>query len=160
MKYHKLRIAWSTSWGVVGVLLIVLWARSYKSYEALVLDCPAFYVAFSSGIGKASFEIAHSAEQTEFRCDYTTQPVREGGLYRDKRIFELLYLLREHPRTTMLGLTHSIIPYCLLLPLASLFSTIPWLSQSRFLCRFSLRTLLIATTFIALALGLIVWLSR
>ena len=29
MKYRKLRIAWSVAWGVVAVLLCVLWVRSY-----------------------------------------------------------------------------------------------------------------------------------
>jgi hypothetical protein len=29
MKYRKLRIAWSVAWGVVAVLLVVLWVRSY-----------------------------------------------------------------------------------------------------------------------------------
>ena len=29
MRFRKLRIAWSVAWGVVAVLLIVLWVRSY-----------------------------------------------------------------------------------------------------------------------------------
>src|SRR5262245_54822270 len=29
MKYRKLRIAWSVVWGVVAVLLVVFWVRSY-----------------------------------------------------------------------------------------------------------------------------------
>ena len=29
MKFRKLRIAWSVAWGVVAVLLCVLWVRSY-----------------------------------------------------------------------------------------------------------------------------------
>jgi hypothetical protein len=29
MRYRKLRIAWSVGWGLVAVLLIVLWVRSY-----------------------------------------------------------------------------------------------------------------------------------
>ena len=36
------------------------------------------------------------------------------------------------------------------------FAVLPWIRQLRY--RFSLRTLLIATTLIAVALGLIVWL--
>ena len=30
MRYRKLRIAWSVGWGVVAVLLCVLWVRSYR----------------------------------------------------------------------------------------------------------------------------------
>jgi hypothetical protein len=29
MKYRKLRIAWSVFWGIVAVLLVALWVRSY-----------------------------------------------------------------------------------------------------------------------------------
>jgi hypothetical protein len=29
MRFRKLRIAWSVFWGLNGVLLIVLWVRSY-----------------------------------------------------------------------------------------------------------------------------------
>jgi hypothetical protein len=29
MSYHKLRIAWSVGWGIVCLLLIALWVRSY-----------------------------------------------------------------------------------------------------------------------------------
>src|SRR5689334_17632588 len=31
MKYRKLRMAWSVTWGVVAVLLCVLWVRSYRN---------------------------------------------------------------------------------------------------------------------------------
>ena len=29
MRFRKLRIAWSVAWGVLAVLLCVLWVRSY-----------------------------------------------------------------------------------------------------------------------------------
>ena len=37
MKYRKLRIAWSVAWGVVAVLLCVLWVRSYWWAERFCL---------------------------------------------------------------------------------------------------------------------------
>src|SRR6187549_3492704 len=33
MKYRKLRITWSVAWGVVAVLLCVLWVRSYTTWD-------------------------------------------------------------------------------------------------------------------------------
>src|SRR5690349_16513123 len=33
MKYRKLRLAWSVAWGVVAVLLCILWVRSYWSLD-------------------------------------------------------------------------------------------------------------------------------
>src|SRR4051794_31206678 len=35
MRYRKVRIAWSVVWGVVAVLLIVLWVRSYWWVDSL-----------------------------------------------------------------------------------------------------------------------------
>src|SRR5690348_12020121 len=35
MKFRNLRIAWSVVWGVVAVLLIVLWVRSYSIGDAV-----------------------------------------------------------------------------------------------------------------------------
>jgi hypothetical protein len=37
MTYRKLRIAWSVAWGVVAVLLIVLWAYSNVSVDKFAL---------------------------------------------------------------------------------------------------------------------------
>ena len=37
MKYRKLRIAWSVAWGIVAVLLCVLWVRSYSHGEGLLM---------------------------------------------------------------------------------------------------------------------------
>ena len=33
MKYRKLRIAWSVVWGILCVLLIVLWVRGYSTAD-------------------------------------------------------------------------------------------------------------------------------
>jgi hypothetical protein len=35
MKYRNLRIAWSVAWGVVCLLLVVLWVRSYWWADAI-----------------------------------------------------------------------------------------------------------------------------
>ena len=35
MKFRKLRIAWSVTWGIAAVLLIALWVRSYWVYDLL-----------------------------------------------------------------------------------------------------------------------------
>src|SRR6476620_3231066 len=34
MRHRKLRVAWSVVWGVVAVLLVVLWVRSYWQADA------------------------------------------------------------------------------------------------------------------------------
>src|SRR5262245_20470378 len=39
MKHHRLRITWSVAWGLVAVLFVVLWVRSYRSYNE-IHPCP------------------------------------------------------------------------------------------------------------------------
>jgi hypothetical protein len=51
-----------------------------------------------------------------------------------------------------------ILPYWCLALTSIAFAIAPWISA--FKCRFSLRTLLIATTLVAVVLGLIVWAAR
>ena len=43
MKHRKLRIAWSVAWGIVAVLLVALWVRSYRWHDLLIIriDWPA-----------------------------------------------------------------------------------------------------------------------
>jgi hypothetical protein len=36
MRFRKLRIAWSVAWGLLAVLLVVLWVRSYWHQDELV----------------------------------------------------------------------------------------------------------------------------
>ena len=36
MKYRKLRIAWSVTWGIAAVLIVVFWIRGYRNYERFV----------------------------------------------------------------------------------------------------------------------------
>src|SRR6476469_5066865 len=49
----------------------------------------------------------------------------------------------------------AVLPYWFLVSLSVIFAVGPWIRQLRW--RFSLRTLLIATTLVAVVLGLIVW---
>jgi hypothetical protein len=42
MKHRKLRIAWSVAWGVIAVLLVALWVRSYWRCDVLCRDFKGF----------------------------------------------------------------------------------------------------------------------
>ena len=44
MKFRNLRIAWSVGWGVLAVLLCVLWVRSYWRFDQMRIDCPFIWV--------------------------------------------------------------------------------------------------------------------
>jgi hypothetical protein len=53
----------------------------------------------------------------------------------------------------------DILDWCLVLVLATL-ATLPWLQKIRWSKRFTTRTLLIATTLVAVVLGVVVWTLR
>ena len=144
MKYRKLRIAWSVVWGVVAVLLLVLWVRSHYLVDqvhlpigestAIALDSipDAFSVRISD---QTSVGATHSAPTSEWLAaarELLGRPwsgklqfgIASGGFYSSYWIFVLL---------------------------SSVLAVAPWLR------RFTLRALLIATTLVAIVLGLVVW---
>jgi hypothetical protein len=119
MSHPTFRIAWSVAWGLVAVLLVVLWERSYRSMDAATL------------LG-----------------EYSLSSI-DGRIFFNKPV-TLSYI---GPITWAAGgLT---VPHWVSIALALVTSLVPWLPR-----RFSLRTLLIATTLFALVLGIIVFVSR
>jgi hypothetical protein len=150
MKFRKLRIAWSAACGTACVLLIVLWVRSYMWGGSLVyVDSTKACISVISDRGILVF--AHND-----RVDFVSAPSSwkhfswpSEGQY--KAFVWTSWLDDWHGNGGFVT-----VPYWLLVFLAGTFSTIPCLCGRR---RFSLRTLLIATTLVAVALGTIVWLA-
>src|SRR5687768_13451676 len=164
MKYGKLRIAFSVTCGIACVLLVVLWLSSY------------FYV---TGIWRVSLGGRATVSMSESGClvlmRYPTvrgtpptnwqfwghthaeaesaPPTLQPFNFQTKRFVqrsELPFTWFPNANTLYASLPHwSSAICCAGLALA------PWMRS-----RFSLRTLLIATTLVAVALGLIVVLSR
>src|SRR5689334_15680121 len=132
MKYRKLRIAWSVVWGVVAMLLVVLWVRSYWWYDwADNKVC--------SMNGKLWIR-----EQFILTGRTSLHPLRNPGPAR----FGVSSLSAQKYNLNSIGAGFAL-PYWLLLVLFSLFATLSWLRL-----RFSLRTVLIVTTLVAVGLGL------
>jgi hypothetical protein len=133
MKYRKLRIAWSVAWAIAATLLIALWVRSYDSPG----DWPS-HLLFESG----NFTVSTIHGCSVWVKDQLLQPhhIPTG--------FEYAYV----------GLQswNLYLPFWFPVAIASISLAAPWW---RILpMAFSIRTLLIATTLIAILLGLIVWL--
>ena len=150
MKYCKLRIAWSAGWGFVAVLLCVLWVRSYWRLDMVVRTAPLSTLTFFSNIGTWGFSsgpsgLGYSAappkEPTwEFHSAQPNADMRSGFYYSSLPPFK--------------SLQGSFWAASLLAIFFSAVTAMPWST------RFSLRTLLIATTLVAVVLGLCVWAVR
>ena len=143
MRFRKLRIAWSVLCGMACVLLIVLWVRSYW---------------FTDGTKNGGVVSTKGRIYLHQEFAYIQLPSEFVPANWAHRSWLGVYTLVGPPETQIVphgaGLS---IPYWWLVSPMIVLSVVPWLHWPN---RFSLRTLLIATTLVAVVLGVIVWMSR
>jgi hypothetical protein len=154
MRFRKLRIAWSVVWGLTAVLLVVLWVRSYWWYDRLSLysSTQAFGVASLHGeLVYGSNSITNSSAKPlpwwYWSCEYITPATRAASDSYPKIMGFAWY---SGERSHYLFLPHWFPP-----AMAALLAVAGWIPL-----RFSLRTLLIATTLVAVVLGMAVYAAR
>ena len=135
MRFRKLRIAWSLGWGIAAVLLIVLWVRSYWQVNTLNA-MHGYEIVVKQGKLDIRERLKHPILPT------VTEIVSNPWL-----------LTRPTPPPPTIVVAASI-PLLILVLMVSQFAAAPWIPWQK---RFTLRTLLIATTLVAVVLGLIVW---
>jgi hypothetical protein len=151
MRFRKLRIAFSAACLIACVLLIVLWVRSYWWVDSIeTRKSPSIWVVAS---GRGVLGVGY---------DPLVSPVavRDWRFESDPPDYEA-----QSPQHSILGfyIHHSqgefaiLLPYWFLVLFAMVLVAVPWIRWSK---RFSLRTLLIATTLVAVVLGLIIWSVR
>jgi hypothetical protein len=153
MKYRKLRIAWSVVWGVAAVLLIVLWVRSYWIADGVFGPVTSKYgLALSSVPGSLGVHV-YSNEPSPIRPQWkiASQPYDEWYAGAEKVQFTSSRLWGAFYR----GQYGYMAPDWFALIVLATIAAAPWLPW--WSNRFSLRTLLIATTLVAVGLGVIVW---
>ena len=145
MRFRKLRIAWSVTCGIVAVLLCVLWVRSYTTIDVWDLPITAKY-SIELGSVPRMIVIGWQNSTVNRHLSGPTEEWRSTG---------------KMPQSIFWGgfqkhgpLAAVWMPSWLLVPITAACSIAPWIRW-----RFSLRTLLIATTLVAVVLGLIVWLG-
>jgi hypothetical protein len=154
MRFRKLRIAWLVMWGVATVLLIVLWMRSYRHEDYFYWHiAPSRTLLIGSTRGRLGGDMAHfEVARSRFRFleKWEVDMVLELGWT------EVAPLLDSNSYSPILAANSRtlVISHWLLALIMGMLASAPWLR-----CRFSLRTLLIVTTLVAVLLGLIVWLS-
>jgi hypothetical protein len=148
MKYRKLRIAWSVAWGVVAVLSILLWIRSnwYQdgwNYQSGTERC---YIRSEVGFLKWARSTPYYMQDHPWRWQ-----TMKASLSNSEPTFV--------PTYRVWGKYYQwVVPYLFTTPFAFILGGLPWAGYLRLPSRFSLRTLLIATTLVAVGLGLITWL--
>ena len=142
-----LRIAWSVWWGILCVLSIGLWVRSYWWMDNIVCGS-AGRVEFSSWRGSVGCLLSpdwtalwkvNTAERTSFAMPVTPAIGLPNG-----------FCVKQF--TSAIGVSA---PYWFLFVSTASLAVAPWIRRS-----FSLRTFLIAITLIAVVLGLVVWCTR
>ena len=138
MRFRKLRIAWSVFWSVAAVLLIVLWVRSYSTIDCLSKSMSGQEIGLISINGRITLASWYGATPDR-AISLSHAPVSHYAGY-------IGFVLKQASFKTTLAHPISLMAVCLL-------AALPWPRRSN---RFSLRTLLIATTLVAVVLGLIV----
>lgn len=124
------------------MLLVGLWERSYSYFDHV----------YSNGLVSAQGRLYIGSTMTYHVVDvqrYHMDVYKNlGGLVETFHVTSL-----RAGRVSHSGL---VVSYLTLLPLGAILGILPWLLPSRF----SLKTLLIFTTFISLALGLIIYFTK
>ena len=148
LKYRKLRTAWSVAWGVVSVLLCVLWVRSIWRVDYVRVPIGTSWVVVLSSLpGTCEVNIYENMFGDTVDSEWSSRSAVQwwsgvNRIHLESRFFGTFHYWK--------GTTW--VPHWFLTLLTALTATVLWLPR-----RFSLRTLLIATTLIAVVLGLIVW---
>lgn len=132
------RIAFSAVCGVLCVLLVVLWVRSYFVVD--IVDTPLTEIHLVGGAAIA-FQQFHSNWDVECRAEQNPAEYRRQY---------------ESSRATTWYTVLTIIPFWSVLIALAILVAAPWLP----IRRFSLRTLLIAITIMGLILGTIIYTIR
>jgi hypothetical protein len=165
MKFRKLRIAWSVVCGIACVLLVVLWVRSYwwcdmfekrTASQLLQLDSRKGRLSFwQNNLGwpgqspKVTQLLLYSMDKGRF-YGHCPADAYQKPFWNQASILAFGRFGSELQRVIF-------IPYWFPVLISSALAAVPWIRWSK---RFSLRTLLIATTLVAVVLGLIVWAVR
>src|SRR5687768_3936293 len=81
-RYRKLRIAWSVGWGLVAVLLCVLWVRSYWRHEVIGRYWGNHYLALAVRRGELGFTSAYQKNGDPTPWRIRSYPVPAGDTFR------------------------------------------------------------------------------
>jgi hypothetical protein len=159
LRFRKLRIAWSVFWGVACVLLVALWVRSYSWAD--FSRCP-LGTQKTLGLGSSGGRLFLRTYPNNNARTFTTDsertvislPTGWGRKTSAQRPAANVKLPLFSYSSSQPYDADLMFPHWLLVIVCIGIAASPWM-----LWRFSLRTLLIATTLVAVGLGAIVYFS-
>jgi hypothetical protein len=149
MKYRKLRIAWPVGWGVVCLLLVALWVRSYRTEDTIAIrDRASGYYTY---VGSNSGTMFFHRSAIEVFLSPSRRPTPRWNYYsRNASEPQAVFVWNSKISQLPIGISF---PYWLPVILVAVAATAPWIHWSM---RFSVRTLLIGMAVVAVLLGLLV----
>jgi hypothetical protein len=151
MRFRKLRITWSVGCGIACVLLIVLWVRSYWWSDQYVF--PAGQIRYGACSLRGCIGL-YDCDDTNVAADsdvgYLSEPESYCDFGDDTPQYFYWFRFKSLP-----GGIAIILPMWFAVATSVAAAFAPWVR-----IRFSLRTLLIVTTLVAVVLGGIVWSIR
>jgi hypothetical protein len=149
MKHRKLRIAWSVGWGLLAVLLCVLWVRSFWKLDNVSSGLTGIGGTASSYNGSLKLFVNKSLALPKWpRWRWTS--------YSGEQSLSRIHAHQGNPSQFDFQFAKSSGVFAIQLPHWLPFLLCACTAAAPF-ARFSLRTLLIATTLFAVVLGLIVY---
>jgi hypothetical protein len=165
MRFRTLQIAWSVGWGIACLLLIALWVRSYWSRDEVLFKIVASFgntVVFDRGRiellaepiepSQVNASWPPSDEESKLLTISTFEVYDSGWIQPDLPIWHNLgFDAFTYPG----GVQLYSIPFWFITLACVTVALLPWISA-----RFSLRTLFIATTLVAVGLALAVFATR
>jgi hypothetical protein len=154
MKYRKQRIAWSVAWGVACFLSLLIWGRSHTIHDVLKgNDVGDYDVTYESSNGSQQIVAMNMAV---FRGP---SAISRGPWFHLRSMSADLggsiFAWNFHYQTTPAFMIQLNWPHWFTAVVTAFFAGLPWIAKAK---RFTLRTMLIATTLVAVALGLVGWL--
>ena len=148
MKYRKLRIAFSAACGILCLLLVVLWVRSWERQSSSV---NWYGDAWKRQVpGERYYKIFSNRGAIRLSTSSTVGNWSVQVLEEERAVLGFGVLKGQ---TSL----YSQMPHWFLVSLTAFAGIAPWIRWSK---RFSLRTLLIGMTIIAALLGAIVWAAQ
>jgi hypothetical protein len=152
MKHRKLRIAWSVVWGILCLLLISLWVRSYSCWMAYHDEIGHIIVGgvVHNGTIDLPWTDLSKDKSAHLGSGYVSYPDSTAGFWEKIRESFVWFRFRRGPTGFSI-----LLPMWFPIMVSFGLAVVPWIQRLSW--RFSLRTLLIGMTVAAIGLGWLVY---